>query len=413
MLAPDRSSASLAPGLTGKRGFVHVVASLNERVGGPARSVAQLVSQLAIDGYETKVVTLDYPELGPQADVSPAKLISIAAGPISRHVRGFSPRLRAELERMCDGKSTAILHSHGLWMFPNLYAGRAAIRSPAKHVVSPRGMLDAWSLGRGRIKKQLVWRAWQHKLLAQASGIHATSESEAESIRRIGLRAPIAIIPNGVELPHDFEASPELLTSRFEALRDKRWVLFLSRIHPKKGVKELLAAWKQTLDLARAHGFVLLVAGDSIDDYSALIQLEVERLGLADTVVMTGDLRGLLKRSAFINSDVFVLPTHSENFGIAIAESLAHGCPVITTKGAPWPQIPAVGCGWWIDQGLAPLVDALTAALSMPRTQLQGMGARGESYITKHFSWPSVTKSMSQFYSWLTDGGVVPSFVQL
>jgi glycosyltransferase involved in cell wall biosynthesis len=272
-------------------------------------------------------------------------------------------------------------------------------------------MLEDWSLGRSRVKKFMAWNLFERGNLRSATLFHATSEMEAQSLRKLGLNQPIAIIPNGVEIP-DREANRDRrnLERRYPKLTGKRWLLFLSRIHPKKGVFELLRAWHEIRnDFKDWH---LILAGPDLDGYSKRTQREALNYQLMDQVTFTGMLSGRDREAALANSDLFVLPTHSENFGIAIAEALAFGLPVITTKGAPWKELTAHKCGWWIDLGDAELMQCLKSALSLSKAELSAMGERGRTLMARKYSWTEVAEQMKRSYEWLLSPDDMPGCIQ-
>ena len=269
-----------------------------------------------------------------------------------------------------------IVHNHGLWMFPNFYARQAAIAAGVPLVISPRGMLEEWALGRSRVRKALAWYLYERDNLQSAALFHATSEAEATSIRALGLQQPIAVIPNGIDMP-DLSKSPDrkVLEARFPELAGKHWLLFLSRLHPKKGVTELLYVWSELSGLFPE--WQLIIAGPDLDGYAENVKHEAGELGLGNRITLTGMLSGDDKTCAMANARLFVLPTHSENFGIVVAEALAHRVPVITTKAAPWNELLINNCGWWIDPGDSALEKTLHQAMQLPAEEHHAMGRRG------------------------------------
>ena len=375
-----------------------VVASINRDVGGPAVTVPRLASSLAEQGVACTLVTLDYSNLGPQTSAQGVELLSLPAGCWTKRMRGWSPPLRSRL--LSQAASTDLIHNHGVWMFPNLYARQAASHAGVPLVLSPRGMLEEWSLGRSRMKKFVAWHLWERKNLAAARLFHATSGAEASSLRKIGLRQPIAIIPNGVDIPDPSTfPSRRVLEQKHTELIGRRWLLFLSRIHPKKGVLELIASWR---DVERQFpGWHLILAGPDLDGYCVIARNKVAALGINRRVTFTGMLAETEKSAAFANAEVFVLPTHSENFGIAVAEALAYGLPVITTKNAPWPELESRRCGWWIDLEHTALKRSIEDALRSSPDELREMGRRGRALMSEKFSWKRVAEQMKHSYEWL------------
>lgn len=387
-----------------------VVASINRNTGGPAVTVPRLATALAGQDVDSVLVTLDDADHGPQTPVDNVHLLSLTAGPFARRLRGWSPVFRRELASLVRN-SVDVVHNHGLWMFPNLYARKAAVAANIPLVISTRGMVEQWSLKRSRMKKAVAWELFEKGNIRAAKLFHATSGSEAESLRGLGVRQPIAVIPNGVDLP-DVAAAPErdLLEQKFPALAGKRWLLFLSRLHPKKGVAELIQAWSQLAP--RFPGWHLVVAGTGLDGYGDVVRQKTVALGVTDCITFTGMLAGVEKACAFANAGLFVLPTHSENFGIVVAESLAFGTPVVTTKGAPWSDLVQHRCGWWIELGNGAFSETLAEAMNASDSERRAMGSRGRELMERKYSWSRVAAEMKSAYLWLCDKGPQPACVQ-
>jgi glycosyltransferase involved in cell wall biosynthesis len=267
-------------------------------------------------------------------------------------------------------------------------------------VVSPRGMLSTWALAFHKWKKRLAWSLYQSKDLHSASMIHATSEQEAEEVRQLGLRQPLVILANGVKLPASLPKRASLPTGAKTAL-------FLSRIHPKKGVLELISAWSSV----RPTNWRLVIAGPDDGGHRASVEALIARERLSADVELVGSVPDSEKWTLYADADLFVLPTFSENFGIVIAEALAAGLPTITTKGAPWRALDEHRCGWWIDMGIDPLVRALKEATSLSDAVRNEMGARGRNYVERELSWDRIAEQMREAYDWLLFGGTAPASV--
>jgi len=388
---------------------LHVVASVNPQTGGPARTVPALAGALGEAGIESVLATLNYAALGPQPPPDAYSFVSLPAGPLTRALRGWNPAFQRTLARIArDGVS--VIHGHGLWMFPNLYARQAAVSAGVPLVISPRGMLEGWALLRSAGRKALAWRLFERSNLECAAMFHATSTQEAESIRAAGFRQPIACVPNGVALSADTEtAARSILEDRHPELRGKRWLLFMSRLHPAKGVPQLLRVWSAMLG---AHpDWHLLVAGDSLDDYAARMRSLADEAGIAPRTTFTSMLSGAQKSCALSHAELFVLPTHSENFGVVIAEALAHGTPVVTTRAAPWKVLTERNCGWWIEGSDEALRETLERALSLAPAMLHEMGLRGRALISERYAWARIAHDMKAAYLWICRAGPRPDCV--
>jgi glycosyltransferase involved in cell wall biosynthesis len=386
--------------------IIQSVTCINEATGGPAVSVTELAASLARLGHRSRVVALDYPELGPARSASPAETTLHRVPFLARRVADWSPGLRRLLSKEARAGAD-IVHNHGLWLFPNRYAMLAAQAAGIPLVISPRGMLEPWARQRGRLKKWIAWRLFEGTNIRSAAAFHATSAGEARSIRACGVRAPIAIIPNGVAESMLVQGSEIPARSLVPGGGDRRYVLFMSRLHPKKGIEMLLAAWK-AIQFEHAD-LSLLVAGPDLDSYRPVLERRARELGVADTVTFHGPIDGEEKSATLTHAEVFVLPSFSENFGIVIAEALAHGAPVITTTGTPWQSLELNQCGWWIDPNVDALVGALRKALALSRQERQDYAERGKALARNTCSWDAIARDTVSFYRWIRDDHCRPS----
>jgi glycosyltransferase involved in cell wall biosynthesis len=311
----------------------------------------------------------------------------------------MSSELRSALVRA--SRTTDVFHGHGLWLMPNVYPAWATGRGRAKLVVSPRGMLGAEAMAFSSLKKQIFWRLFQAGALRQAACLHATSEAEGEDIRATGLTNPIAVIPNGIDLP-DLALATE--TDR------PRTVLSLGRIHPKKGLDALVRAWAAVE--TRHPDWRLRIVGPAELGHDHELMALGSFLGLR-RMSIEGPAFGPDRLAVYRAADLFVLPTRHENFANTVAEALAAGVPVISTKGAPWAGLEREACGWWVDRGPESLAAALDTALVLPRQALADMGARGREWMARDFSWERIADDMLAVYAWAARGAERPSSVRL
>jgi glycosyltransferase involved in cell wall biosynthesis len=287
-----------------------------------------------------------------------------------------------------------------MWLPINHAVATVARERHIPLVISTHGMAEPWALQHRAWKKRLAWLLYQKRDLQTAAVLYATSEMEFLGLRRIGLRQPIAVIPNGVALPEVGDA-PGKVSGR-------RTVLFLGRIHPVKGLLELVNTWRTV----RPAGWRVVIAGPDEGGHRSVVEERVRRLGLRGDVEFVGPVDGAGKAALYRSANLFVLPTFSENFGVVVAEALAHGVPVITTRGAPWADLETFRCGWWIDVGVEPLEAALREAFALTDEDRAAMGARGREYV-KRFDWQRIAEQTLALYRWILGQGERPDCVRL
>jgi glycosyltransferase involved in cell wall biosynthesis len=287
-------------------------------------------------------------------------------------------------------RAADLVHVHSNWTFPVWWACECARRAGRPFMMSPHGCLDPVRLAHSAWKKRLAG-FFDRRCLRQASVIHATSDAERGWIERyVGGRPRVELIPNGVDLPDAAPASAK-------AAGRTRQVLSLGRLHPLKGLDLLIDAWRTVSQgIAPGDRWELVIAGP--DEQGTRVDLEsrARKLGLAN-VVFSGPLYAADKWRAFADSDLFVLPSRSENFGIAAAEALAAGLPLIATKSTPWSEIDG-SCGWWVDVGAEPIARALAAAMRLNDAERAAMGARGRVLVEAKYKWASVGRAMTSLY---------------
>ena len=374
----------------------HVVAGIDALDGGPAYSVPRLAAALESRGCHQTVLAVGSSRAigNPDIQIHPQDFVRV---PGLRSLRLSSALRRALVSRAV---ATDLIHAHGLWLMPNVYAGWVSNIQKKPLIVSPRGMLAPAALQFSRAKKQLFWHLLQRNAYARAALWHATSNEEAGDIRRFGINAPIAIIPNGIDLP--------LSVARHADSEPDRTVLFLSRLHPKKNIPALLEAWRQ-IGLQRM-GWKLIIAGPDERGYAAQLKAQVARDGI-QRVQFVGAVYGKGKEALMSQADVFVLPTLSENFGIAVAEAPASGVPAIVSKGAPWQGLETERAGWWIDHGVEPLARALLDATALPAAERRAMGLRGRRWMERDFGWDGIARKMVCAYAWVLCGADRPAWI--
>jgi len=368
----------------------HIVPSLEARYGGPSKSVLSLATALALGGGDAELLAT---EPGPGWSQAEGRL----------QIRTFRrdwPRSVCASGGLYSHLRTVdadIVHHHSIWLRTLHYAHMAARRLDVPLVVSPRGMMNPWAW-RHHSRRKALSRAFIHPgALEAADGWHATSWEEAEALRALGFQQPVCVAPNGVAAP-----SPEDMAGQAEHWRRivpdsslRPIALFYSRFHEKKRLLELIDLWL----VYGPADWLLLVVGIPEDYTPRMIDDYVLRSGQRGRVRAYD---GAGHPPPYAIASLFLLPSHSENFGLVIAEALAHGVPALVTDTTPWSGINDAGAGWcvrWQEFGAA-----IRAATSEGLDSLRRRGAVGSDWIIREFSWEKSARAISEFYARLRSG---------
>lgn len=353
--------------------------SLRPSYGGPAYSVARLAVALADVGARVGLWTADQ---------------SVSSTPLISAREEVRLMIGKATEALAEFGAVDVLHDNGIWLPHNHQLAVLAAQRHVPRVVSTRGMLEPWAFRHKRLKKWLAWQLYQWRDLQRAQLLHATAAQEARNLEGFGLGVPVLMIPNGVDLP---DIEPGKAAARKARKARQQTALFLGRIYPVKGLPMLVEAWARV----RPEGWRLQIAGPDEAGHRAEIERVVSAAGLNGVVSFLGPIEGEAKSGAYSNADLFILPSYSESFGMAVAEALAHGLPVLTTKGAPWPELAARGCGW----SVAPTVEGIARGLCQSTSQdpaaLRAMGARGRAWVAADFGWDAVANRFLDAYEQL------------
>jgi poly(glycerol-phosphate) alpha-glucosyltransferase len=271
---------------------------------------------------------------------------------------------------------------------------RAALRAGVPYLVAPQGSLEPWAFAHGRRLRRL-WARWlELPLLARATRLQALTETEAAQMRAFGLQAPAAIIPNGVSVDW-LEGERDDLARRLGLPAGTRTLLFLSRVHPKKGLDVLLRAFAQ----AALKDVVLVIAGDDAGSgYAGQMRALAAELGLEQRCRFIGEVRGAEKRAVLSGADAYALTSHSEGLPVAVVEAMASALPVLITPGCNIPQVAEAGAGLIV----APEVDTVTVGLQRlfaDAARLRQWGERGRALVRERLTWPEIACQTLETYS--------------
>lgn len=354
--------------------------------GGPIESAYQLCRHLALSGCGVRVLTTDANGRHAVLEVEKRHEVSILEHLSIRYCRRLLPESisPALLHQLLPYVLWAdVVHLSAVYSFPTIPT-LIACRLVGKPLVwSPRGALQRWK-GSTRPGMKRVWERACAAVAPRTVILHVTSPEEArESLSRFP-KFEAEIIPNGIEIP------PRSTAAQASELR----LLYIGRLHPKKGIENLLLACR-ILASGPALPFTLTIAGSGDKDYEEALRTRAADLAGADTVRMVGPVLGRMKEEVFAKADLVVVPSHTENFGLVVAESLARGVPVIASRGTPWGRIEEIGCGLWVDNRPESLAQAIE---TMARRPLKDMGELGRRWMEREFAWSAVAEGMKTLY---------------
>jgi glycosyltransferase involved in cell wall biosynthesis len=374
--------------------IIQVVPSLEEEASGPSYSVPRLAEALAALGHDVTLTSA-----GGQAVV-------VGDGVrFERYPRDFqhvpivqtlqlSEGLRRALRR--HAAEAEIVHSNGLWIAPTLYPAWAARGAGRPLMLSPRGTLSPVALEKSARRKRYFWRLLQGPAVAAAKVLHATSEQEYLDIRAFGLTQPVALIPNGV----DIAPGSSRRTSRV-----RKRLLYLGRVHPIKGLEILLPAWRRLC--SSFPNWELRIVGPGPEDYERKVRAMIAEQDI-QRVSLEGPRYGAEKSCEYAEADLFILPSFSENFGMTVAEALAHAVPVIATTGTPWAGLVEERCGWHVAPTEDDLARSMSEAMGLAHSVRTAMGANGRRWMEQRFGWAGLAEQFADIYRWAAHGGSRP-----
>lgn len=337
-------------------------------------------------------------ELGRMADVHilthksdyPVEMENCTVHEMPRY-RPFSQGWKWSVLELLDMVKPDVVHVNCCWTPSCAAIQRLAQKCGYKVVLTPHGMLEPWIIHRHYwTRKFPALLLYQKQAVQKADCVHVTAESECDNLLRLGYNDCIKVVRLGIDA--------ESIEIKRSWKRTRR-ILFLSRVHVKKGINYLIEAVSELK--SELQGYKVVVAGEGDPDYVNELKRQIDAEGLQDIVRLIGGVYGDKKWELYRGSDFFVLPTYSENFGLAIAEALASGTPVITTVGTPWNDLNSSDAGAWIEIGAKPLVATLRRFLNLSEAELETMGRNGRRLIETKYSARAMAEKMMEVYGGL------------
>ncbi len=376
---------------------LHVIDSIDPRTGGPPAVVLRLAAAQAIVGHETGILTYRTPASDERIATSMRGIPGVdrvAIHQLDRERNAVARMLGSATTRWmaAHAPNWEMLHIHGIWDPPVRACSSFAVRQGLPYAIVPHASLDEWAMRQTpvkRLKKMLAMSLQVRGLLNSATFIHSLNEAESAGIRRVGVTSPLEIIPNGVFV-EEFSETPSRgeFRAKHPELGDLPFVLFLSRLHYKKGLDFLVAAFEQAN--RKLPELRLVIAGPD-DGERTRVEADVAARGLADRVHLIGPIFGREKYAALVDALAFCLPSRMEGFSIAILEALAFRCPVIISPQCNFPEVAANEAG--IEVALEPEgIAAAMVRLASSEDDRARLSASGQALVTRDYTWPSIAR---------------------
>ena len=367
------------------------ISSLSLKSGGPSRSVPMMAKGLSEAGIDVTLLTNYSDDMNVHAlDGTSVDIVALKDG--------FSP---SRIEAMIRDKQIDLIQIQSLWSLEYHQMAKICRKLGIPYIITPRGMLEPWSLRQSALKKKLALLLYQKNDLNHSACIYTTSDMEAYNVHNLGIKAQCSVIPNGIE------------TDGYPCRKDKEMVkkqiLFLSRIHEKKGIELLIDAWEDLVN--DFPEWTVKIVGNGEEAYIIKLKSTIQQKNLEKNMEILAPVFGQAKVELYQNSSLFVLPSYSENFGMVIAEAMSCGVPVITTEFTPWSFLDEEKAGWSIRLNPESLEMALREALSIPSETLYEMGQNASRLVRERYNYRSVSKRVIKLYEWILNNTEKPSFV--
>lgn len=432
---------SLAPKQGVKIRTLQVSVSLSRSAGGIFEIELALAKELLEQGVGVRVLGLQ--DIHWEADHARWSPVSARVFPtIGPRAFGYAPSLFQEMV----GSEASLAHLHYMWMYPSVAITQWATRCGKPYVVTPNGMLEPWALNNSAWKKKLAGFLYENRMLRGATCLQANTEKELRDIRAYGLKNPVCVIPNGIDIPED---RGQGAVDRDQEV-EKRVLLFLGRLHPKKGLPNALRAWAKM----RGQGSVIrdqdewqfVIAGWDQGGHEAELKRHCDVLGLAyaavpaaewvgrggvgqeqvaplgtsgptrqssPTVIFTGPAFGETKDALLRRAAAFILPSFSEGLPMSVLEAWAYRLPVLMTDHCNIPEGFAADAAWRIGTDVEDIAEGMRLFLQSPISDLQSLGRNGRALVEHQFTWPMVAAQMKEVYEWVLGSGERPSSIVL
>ena len=385
--------------------WLQVASHLDPRFGGLSTAVPALAASAESAGPHLAPLAVF---CGPTEDISHIAARQLHAFRFP-HGRGRWMREKALQDQLRDLVESADgVHIHGVWAEYCSIAAHLSRAAGKPYLVAAHGMLESWALQQKRLRKTLYSALIERPNLREASCLQALTAAEIDDYRRYGLTNPVAVIPNGVDVPD--AVTPDIFLEAFPQLRGRKLALFLGRLSRKKGLDILCRAWARIhCDFPEAR---LVIAGPDSDGTGPAAEALVGRLNLRESIVFTGMLAHGMKWSALAAAHLFVLPSYSEGFSAAVLEALGMGLPVAVSRQCNFPEVSSRRCGLVIEPEARQVEEALGVLLAADASEMESLRTNARALVASRYTWSAVGRMLSEVYEWIL-GGRLPANVEL
>jgi len=376
--------------------ILHISGALSARYGGVAQVVDGLSSAQASLGHDVTVITsMRLHERDELIRPAGAKVVVSLEDKLEKIWAGHSTGLRRDIEESLSG--TDIVHVHGIWHYPSFLGSKLAYREEIPYIIAPHGSLDSWCLEYKKTKKKIYMGLVQRKQILGASLVHAITDTEAEVVKMLLPGVRTKTIQNGVDIPQtDIFEDVLAFEKLFPWLANRKIILFMGRIHPKKGIDVLIRAFAEVTRTNVQH--VLVIAGPDEVGLKSELQELARELEVEDMVFFTGFVEGETKTRLLSAAEIFVLPSHSEGFSIAILEAMAYTKPVIISTACGFPEVAVENAGIIVRPDSHELAKAMHRVLTSTNLAKE-MGANGRRMIERRYSWDRIAEETIEMYN--------------
>lgn len=380
---------------------LHVIPSLSKKLGGPTEVAINLVQALRQLGVDAEILTTNDDETGllpvPLYQKVQYEQVPVWFFPRLARLKTFIPSISLSRWLYSHIREYDILDNHYLFSYVPTAAATIARIKGVPYTVRTMGQLAPWALEQSRLKKRIYTRLIEYDNLNHATAIHCTSVGEAQDVENFGIKVPKILLPLGVNPPSSITNASSKLHHCYNIPSNIPIILFLSRLHYKKRPDLLINSFAEVIQQGKsAH---LLLAGSGDADYLTLLQQQVDSQGLIDHVTFCGFVSGEDKDLVLQGADIFALPSYSENFGIAVAEAMAVGLPLVITNTIQIAQeVQQFKAGLVIEGEQEFLTQALIQLLDNP-SLCQSLGENGRKLAQQRYSWQEIARQLAEYYT--------------